>query len=96
LNKTSSLLTEVERRIYHRYAGLALPRHTSYPVAPAWKADYGPADFRADLLRSAQQRRPLSLYVHVPFRERLCYYCACTKEIVPVGKRSMSASCWAC
>ncbi|MFO0969845.1 MAG: oxygen-independent coproporphyrinogen III oxidase [Gemmataceae bacterium] len=82
----ASLTTE-ERAVYRRYAGLALPRHTSYPIAPAWHEDYGAADFRTDLAESARQRQPLSLYVHVPFCEKLCYYCACTKEIIPAQKR---------
>jgi oxygen-independent coproporphyrinogen-3 oxidase len=80
-------LSLAERAVYRRFAELALPRHTSYPVVPVWRADYGPAAFTTDLQRSAEQRRPLALYVHVPFCEQLCYYCACTKEIVPAGRR---------
>jgi oxygen-independent coproporphyrinogen-3 oxidase len=77
-------LSPDERAIYRRYAGLALPRHTSYPIAPAWRDDYRDEEYRKDLQRV---EGPLSLYVHLPFCERLCFYCACTKEIIPAVKR---------
>ena len=80
-------LSPGERAVYRRFASLALPRHTSYPTAPVWTVDYGPREFRADLDRAARGRRPLALYIHIPFCEKLCYYCACTKEIVPDARR---------
>jgi oxygen-independent coproporphyrinogen-3 oxidase len=85
---SSYTLTQAEREIYRRYATLALPRHTSYPSVPAWQESYGPAEFGADLARLDRRRGQLSVYVHIPYCERLCYYCACTKEIVPAERRA--------
>lgn len=59
-------LFRTDRETTCRYTALALPRHTSYPMAPVWTRAYGAAAFRGDLLQSATARRPLSLYVHVP------------------------------
>lgn len=61
------------------------PRYTSYPTADRFVEAFTDADFSGALT----QRRsgpgagslPLSLYVHIPFCESLCYYCACNKIV---------------
>jgi oxygen-independent coproporphyrinogen-3 oxidase len=58
------------------------PRYTSYPTAPVWKDDYGPAEFSADLgHEDVESSDGLSLYAHVPFCESLCHFCACNRVI---------------
>ncbi|MEP6994277.1 MAG: oxygen-independent coproporphyrinogen III oxidase [Acidobacteriota bacterium] len=59
------------------------PRYTSYPTAPMWTQDFTPADYSAVLEESASAAAPapLSLYVHLPFCEKLCYFCGCTVVI---------------
>ena len=59
------------------------PRYTSYPTAPVWKEGFGPSDYAAVLEESAAASKPapLSLYVHLPFCEKLCYFCGCTVVI---------------
>ena len=58
------------------------PRYTSYPTADRFADDFGPADLvRALAHRARHARDPLSVYVHIPFCESVCYYCACNKVI---------------
>jgi oxygen-independent coproporphyrinogen-3 oxidase len=59
------------------------PRYTSYPTAPVWKENFGADDYGQILAASAAAPRPapLSLYFHLPFCERLCYFCGCTVVI---------------
>ena len=63
------------------------PRYTSYPTAPVWKDDFGPDDLESVHAEAQQtRRRPLSLYMHLPFCESLCLFCACN-VIIQKDKR---------
>jgi oxygen-independent coproporphyrinogen-3 oxidase len=57
------------------------PRYTSYPTAPVWKDDFGPADLEESYSRANALATPLSLYMHLPFCESLCLFCACNVSI---------------
>lgn len=55
------------------------PRYTSYPTALEFNEHYNNDNFKQAAARYPQ--RPLSLYVHIPFCHKLCYFCACNKTI---------------
>jgi len=57
------------------------PRYTSYPTAVQFHQDFGEVDYRDCVAQTNQeaQLRPLSLYLHIPFCDTLCFYCACNK-----------------
>lgn len=61
------------------------PRYTSYPTADRFVNTFGEDDYIKALthrqLGTVGKQPPLSLYVHIPFCESLCYYCACHKII---------------
>jgi oxygen-independent coproporphyrinogen III oxidase len=57
------------------------PRYTSYPTAPVWKENYGANDLIASLADSDAARAPVSIYMHLPYCEALCLFCACTVVI---------------
>ncbi|MDT6962162.1 oxygen-independent coproporphyrinogen III oxidase [Cupriavidus sp. SZY C1] len=65
------------------------PRYTSYPTADRFHNEIGDAGY----LRALQDCRanapaPLSLYLHIPFCENICYYCGCNKIITKDHSRS--------
>ncbi|MET0542656.1 MAG: oxygen-independent coproporphyrinogen III oxidase [Variovorax sp.] len=70
---------------------VAGPRYTSYPTADRFVEAFDAAQYAQALRqrRSAGARaQPLSLYVHVPFCESLCYFCACNKIVTRHRERA--------
>ncbi len=57
------------------------PRYTSYPTAPMFHAGVGVAQYAQALKRVAHEEAPLSLYIHIPFCNTVCYYCGCNKIV---------------
>jgi oxygen-independent coproporphyrinogen-3 oxidase len=53
------------------------PRYTSYPPAPHFHTGFTDADWQAELSAHRNSPRGLSLYVHIPFCDTLCWYCGC-------------------
>ncbi len=60
----------------YNYSG---PRYTSYPTALEFSESFA----HADLIQATDTypNRPLSLYIHIPFCHKLCYFCGCNKVI---------------
>lgn len=59
------------------------PRYTSYPTAPQFTSSYTEETLKKSIQRSNTEMIPkaLSLYVHIPYCDTICYYCACNKII---------------
>ena len=59
-----------------------VPRYTSYPTAPHFSADISASDVRkwiTEIPRNTQ----ITLYIHIPFCRRLCWFCACRTQGLP-------------
>ena len=75
----SNLLAKYDQRV---------PRYTSYPTAPHFRSKVKAAAYR-QWLTELDPGLPLSLYVHIPFCDSLCWFCGCHTKIVrrhaPIG-----------
>ena len=75
--------------LIRKYDGFG-PRYTSYPTADRFTDAFTAEQYVDTLLEriSGGPTRPLSLYVHLPFCDTICYYCACNKAITKDHGRS--------
>lgn len=60
-----------------------VPRYTSYPTVPFWEPEMFTLKDYQNTLQSAfwESSKEVSLYIHLPFCESLCTYCACNTRI---------------
>src|SRR3569833_661529 len=70
----------VQPDLFARYADRPLPRYTSYPTAPHFGAGVNVETYR-EWLGALSAGAPVSLYLHVPFCQSMCWYCGCHATI---------------
>ena len=58
------------------------PRYTSYPTAPEWQNSFGRSEYVEALADAASRPdQPLSAYIHIPFCQERCVFCACNTVV---------------
>ncbi|MBF0285756.1 MAG: oxygen-independent coproporphyrinogen III oxidase [Magnetococcales bacterium] len=80
-----------DRELIEKY-NRAGPRYTSYPTAPHFTEAFGPERFLQEVEFTNRQAnpRPLSLYVHIPFCDTVCHYCACNRIVTPDRRKAVT------
>ncbi len=76
-----TIMQPIRPDIIARFEGQRAPRYTSYPTAPHFTHDIGDAEYQT-LLTGLPADGALSLYLHVPFCQTMCWYCGCHTRIV--------------
>ncbi len=75
----------MSQTIVEKYGEARLPRYTSYPTAPNFKAEVVPGTYEG-WLKSIPQSQSTSLYIHIPFCRSMCWYCGCHTTITERDK----------
>ncbi len=71
-----------------KYAQAAVPRYTSYPPATQFHEGVGALQYRG-WLEAINASDTLSLYVHIPFCQSLCWYCGCHTTVPNSSGRAL-------
>lgn len=71
----------MHHRLYKKYNKPG-PRYTSFPTVPFWdETQFSTQKYLETLVANFQQNQEISLYIHLPFCESLCTFCACHKHV---------------
>lgn len=68
------------KELFRKY-NLNAPRYTSYPAVPYWNHKVDEQVWPKLLERGLSEDPSLDLYIHIPFCEKLCWYCGCNRVI---------------
>jgi oxygen-independent coproporphyrinogen-3 oxidase len=66
------------------------PRYTSYPTAPQFTTDFSVESTKEEILATNEdegKNTPISLYIHLPFCESVCFFCGCNVTFTSDRKR---------
>lgn len=71
-------------KLIHKY-NIPVPRYTSYPTAPVWGEELDAYEELIDIVRdvfhTTNKDKGISIYIHIPYCEKLCTFCACHRII---------------
>lgn len=85
----------MDRTLIETYSA-PVPRYTSYPTAPHFNAAISATTY-GSWLRALPKGASASLYVHIPYCDRLCWFCAChtkqTRRYDPVERYLKALNC---
>ena len=89
VTNTKQKRSAVSRELLEKY-DVSGPRYTSYPTADRFVEAFAEKEYKQALeqRKIGRMALPLSLYIHIPFCDSLCFFCACNKIVTKHHERS--------